>query len=272
MAIATLDAVISGMQPPVDYVKNIGSLTNAAGRLFSPFYLAGYPVAATVPTPGLAGAALTSYSGQVPFVNGAADQYLARFSARVGVAGTSESVVYLCDRLWHNSGISVTTTTAQTVNSVAWPARDLTGTTNGVGVRIGLELSTATGAGASVHSVSYTNQAGTAGKTGSPRVAYAASSIAGAFYDYTLAAGDTGVRSVQSFTSTVSMTSGVVHLVAYRVLVRLGCLNIDTEYALDAVTAGMPKLYDDTVPFFLIYPEASTTPSQFQGQVIQTNG
>lgn len=267
MAITTLDGAIAGMQPPIEFSK-VGAGTQVAGRLYSPFYVAGFPGAATAPSPGMAGAALTSYAGQLPFVNGGTNEYLARFAGSCNVTGT----LLLCDRLWHNSGIAVATTGAQTVNSVAWPARDLDGSTNGRGVMIGLEVSTATGAGASVHSMSYTNSDGTAGKTASPRIAYAASSIAGAFYDYTLAAGDVGVRSIQSFTSTVSMTSGTVHLVAYRVLARLPINLAYVDAAVDLLTSGMPRLFDSTVPFLLFMPNGTTAPSSITGQFIQTNG
>lgn len=267
MAITTLDALIAGMQPPIEYLK-VGAGTQVVGRAYSPFYVAGYPGAAVAPSPGIAGAALTSYAGQLPFANGAADQYLARFSAQCNVAGT----MLLCDRLWHNSGINVTTTGAQTINSAAWPARDLDGSTNGRGVLVGLEVSTATGAGASVHSMVYTNSDNTGSRTANPKIAYAASSIAGAFYEYSLAAGDVGVRSIQSFTSTVSMSSGAVHLVAYRVLARVGIPLGAVEYAVDALTSGMPKLHDNTVPFLLFIPNSTTAPSVIQGQFIQSNG
>lgn len=267
MAITTLDGVIAGMQPPEEWLK-VGAGTQVVGRMWSPFYSTGRPGAAAAPSPGVAGAALTSYAGQIPFGNGASDQYLARFAAQSLTTGT----LFLCDRLWHNSGLVVTTTGAQTVNSVAWPARDNTGTTDGAGVRIGLEIRTATGAGASTVSCVYTNQAGTGSMTATCRPAYAASSIAGAFYDFSLAAGDTGVRSIQSYTSTVSMTSGAIHLVAYRVLARVGINVASMEAAVDALTSGMPKLYDDTVPFLLLLPAVTTAPTLMSGQVIYTHG
>lgn len=267
MAITTLDGVIAGMQPPEEFAK-VGAGTQVVGRMYSPFYVGSRPGAAVANTAGINGLALTSYAGQLPFANGAADQYLARFSAWSATIGT----LILCDRLWHNSGISVTTTTAQTINSAAWPARDNNGSTNGDGVRIGLEVSTLTGAGASVHSIVYTNSAGTGSKTGSPRVAYTAASVVGTFYDYGLAAGDVGVRSIQSFTSTVSMTSGAVHLVAYRELARVSIPLAATEYYIDALTAGMPKLHDNTVPFFLWVPGTTGAPTALMGQVIYTHG
>lgn len=267
MSITTLDGVIAGMQPPEEYAK-VGAGTQVVGRYYSPFYATGRPGAAAAPSPGMAGAALTTYAGQIPFANGAADQYLARFAGQCNVAGT----LLLCDRLWHQSGIVVTTTGNQTINSVAWPARDKAASTNGDGVYIGLEVLTATGAGASVISIVYTNQAGTGSRAGTPRVAYAASSIIGAFYDFALDAGDTGVRSIQTYASTVSMTSGAVHLVAYRVLARLPLPAGGFDYALDALTAGLPKLHDNTVPFLLFIPATTTAPTNLQGQVIYTHG
>jgi hypothetical protein len=110
MAITTIDGAIAGMQPPVSFAKNVTG-TMVAGRHHSLFYLAGYPGAASAPAPGLKGAALTTYAGQIPFSNpGSGNTYLARLQASATIAGT----LMLCDRLWHNSGISITTTpTAQ---------------------------------------------------------------------------------------------------------------------------------------------------------------
>jgi hypothetical protein len=188
-----------------------------------------------------------------------------------GVSSANGGSIILADRLWHNSGIVVTTTTAQTINSVAWPARDKNGATLGEGVYIGLEVSTATGAGASVISISYTNSAGTAGRTGTAIPLYAATSVAGSFYIFGLQAGDTGVRSVQTYTSTVSMTSGVVHLVAFRYLSVLPLVAAAVPSISDAVTGGLPREYDTTVPFLLYQPQATTT-TQLTGGVIHTQG
>ena len=135
MAITTLDGVLAGMQPPEDILK-VGAAT-VAGRFYSPFYVAGRPGAAVAPTPGLAGAALTAYAGQIPFTDPpSGNSYLARFGGGCNVAG----VLLLCDRLWHNSGIVVTQTTQQTINSATFPARDRNGSTDGEGVMIGVEM------------------------------------------------------------------------------------------------------------------------------------
>lgn len=267
MAITTLDGAIAGMRPIEFYSKAVTG-TIVAGRPFSPFYLAGIPGAAVAPTPGAAGAGLTTYAGQIPVPAASGNTHLARFSL---VSSGQAGVGLLCDRLWHNSGIVVTTTTAQTINSVAWPARDDNGATSGAGVYIGLEVSTATGAGASTVSISYTNSQGTAGRTGTANPVYAASSVAGSFYIFTLQAGDTGVRSVQTFTSTVSMTSGVVHLVAFRVIAQVELATAGVAGVIDPVTGGLAREYDNTVPFVVYIPQTTTT-TQLTGSVIHTQG
>lgn len=267
MAITTLDGALAGMRPPEYFAKAVSG-TLVAGRPMNLNYLAGVPGAMVANSAGLNGLALTSYAGQIPIPAASGNTHLARFS---GVSSAQGGLLLLCDRLWHNSGLVVTTTTAQALTSATWPARDTNGSTNGVGVMVGLEIMTATGAGAATPTISYTNDAGTAGKTGSMRVAYAASSIAGTFYPFTLAAGDTGVRSVQSCTLGVSMTSGSISLVAYRVLATLELVGAGIPNAVDALTSGLPRLYDTTVPFLLYVPQTTTT-TLTTGSVVYTQG
>lgn len=265
MAITTLDGALAGMQPPEGFLK-VGAAT-VAGRYYSPFYVAGRPGAATAPSPGLGGAALTTYAGQVPFTNPVSgNSYLARFAGSCNVTGC----LLLCDRLWHNSGITVTSTGSQTINSVAWPARDSTGTTNGGDILIGAEVSTVMGAGTPTWTMGYTNSAGTAGRS-IVTAAQSATMAVGSFIPIQLAAGDTGVRSVQTWQQSATMTSGVYCLVAYRILARIELTLANTGYAIDALTGGFVRMYDNTVPFLLWLPSSTTAPT-LAGQVIVTQG
>jgi hypothetical protein len=268
MAITTLDQLLAGMQPPASIAK-AATPTLVAGRPHSLFYLAGAPGTAVAPTPGIAGAALTSYAGQIPFPAAVAGKniYLARFQAQATIAGT----LILCDRLWHNSGLNLTITTSQTINSVAWPARDANGATNGDQVLIGLEVTTATGASTTTFAMTYTNQAGATGMIGAGILTGSASSAIGAFYPMGLAAGDTGVRSVQSFTLSGTWTSGAASLVAYREIARLEITSANVPAAVDAITSGMPRMYDGSVPFLLFVP-STTTASNISGQVVYSQG
>ena len=268
MAITTLDGALAGMKPPTFFAKN-ASGTLVAGRPFTPNYLAGIPGAMAANSAGLAGLALTSYAGQIPIPAASGNTHLARFS---GVSSAQGGVLMLCDRLWHNSGLDRTSAVAQTINSAAWPARDANGTTNGDQVFIGIEISTAMGTGTPTISYSYTNSAGTPSKTGANIDAVAASSAAGTFFRLGLAAGDSGVRSIQNITFSATWgTAGVMALVAYRVLATLELGAAGLPNAVDALTSGMPRLYDNTVPFLIYVPQTTTT-SLLTGSVVYTQG
>jgi len=272
MSITSLDGVIAGMQPPEDYLK-IGIAMEAAGVHYSPFYHNGRPGAAVAPTPGLNGAALTTYAGQIPFRNpDSGNSYLARFAGSCSLAGT----FILCDRLWHNSSIVSTTTTEQEITHPGLPARcpPATGSTpdaSGYTILCGIEVSTTGAAGAITNTtLNYTNQNGTTGRTGTI-ASFPASPAVGTFVPFQLQAGDTGVQSIQGITLGTSYGAAVIHLVQYRVLARLGIIDTSVGAAIDAVGAGFPRLYDNTVPFILWLPSA-TTAVTMHAQMIVAQG
>ena len=255
MAITSLDLAIAGERPLEAYSKALSG-TLVAGRPFSPFYLAGVPGAAVAPTPGLSGEALTAYAGQIPVPAASGNTHL---SFAQFVSSAQAGTLLICDRLWHNSGFTITVATAQTVNSVAWPARDKAGSTNGAGVYLGVEISAATGAGTPTITASYTNSAGTSGRSGVNSVATVATSAAGTFYPIGLQAGDIGVRSVQSLTLSATWTSGTMHLVAYRPIAALSLSAGGVPSSINAITGNLPRLYDNTVPFLIYIPQTTTT-------------
>ena len=278
MAISTLDGALGGMQCP-QFSCKVATPTLVAGRPASLWYLAGQPGAGLTPANTANGVVLSSTSalvnGQIPHYDpGAGNSYLARLSASASGQG---GVLLLCDRLMHiggNSGgsaISVTTTTAQTINSTTLPARDRAGSTNGDAVLAALEIITATGAGTATPSIGYTNQGGTASHTGNALDTYVASSAIGAFYRFQLQAGDTGVQSIQSLTLGVSMTSGTIALVLYRVLASLELIAAGIPNAIDALTSGFPRLFNGTVPFFVFIPN-TTTAAAVSATYVETQG
>lgn len=270
MAITTVDGVIAGFKP-AQFIWKETSGTLSQGRSYTPFYAAGIPCAAVAPTPGISGAALTSYAGQIPFTNPSAGQntYLARF---VAFPTNNTGSIMLADRLWHNSGINITSTTAQTVNSVAFPARDNNGSTDGEGVFLMLEVSTnATAAAGPTVTVSYTNSDGTSGRTGTNVYATSTSVPTGTVFPISLQSGDKGVRSIQSITFSAAWTSGVLNLVAYRQLVIVNSTAAGVAGVVDALTSGLPRMYNNTVPF-LIYTPSTTTATFFSGSMTVTQG
>lgn len=267
MTITTLDGALAGMQYPREIVKGLTG-TMVAGRPHSLFYLPGIPGAGVAPTPGIGGEQLTTLSGQIPFSNPlAGNTHLARFQGQATIGGT----LLLCDRLWQNSGIDVTLTSEQLfTGALAIPSRDANGAANGDQVFAGVEISTAVGAGTPTLTLKYTNQAGTTGKVATNVVNTVASSIAGTFYPLGLAAGDTGIQKAESLTLSATWTSGVIHVVLYRVLARLE-LQAQIGNAIDALTSGFPRLYNNTVPFLIFIPNTTTT-SNISGQVVYTQG
>jgi len=267
MAITTLDGVIAGCKPPQFFYKAPAGI-NSAGRTFSAFYAAGVPGAASAPTPGLSGVALTSYPGQIPFTNPTAGQlsYLARFACSLSA---SSGQAMLLDRLWHNSGIGPFSTSVQTINSVAFPARDQNGTSDGVGVLLALEVTNTPATTNPTITVTYTNSDGVGSRTGQNIIGTSAVSVQTEFHRISLESGDKGVRSVQSIQFTGSWGGGVMNLVAYRVLStsQIGVGGIPT--ANDVTTNGMVQLFDNTVPFIAFMVSGTTT---IQGVMTVTQG
>jgi hypothetical protein len=270
MAITTLDGIVAGFQPPV-FISKAATATLVAGRPTSLWSLAGSPGAGAFDNT-LNGVVLSSSSspvnGQLRHVDPVSgNAYLARLQAAATQAGT----LLLLDRLWHNGGYTITSTAAQNSTTPTWPARDTAGSTNGDGVLLALEISAAAGAAAPTITVGYTNQAGTASRTGTNILATANSPAIGATYFIGLQAGDTGVRSVQSLTLSVSWVSGTMNLVAYRLLAALEIPQAGVSNAIDAITAGMPRLYNGVVPWLVFIPN-TTTATLVTGSYIETQG
>lgn len=267
MAITTLDGAIAGMQWPRHFYKGV-TATLVAGRPASTWALGGNPGAGGFDTT-LNGVTLTAaQNGQIPFTNPVSgNTYLARLQGQATQPGT----LLLVDRIWHNGGYTITSTSAQNITSPTWPARDADGATSGNGILCGMEISAATGAGTPTITMAYTNQAGTASRSATNIIATVASSAIGAFYPIGLQAGDTGVRSVQSITLSATWTSGTMNLVAYRVLAALELTAAHTPNAIDALTSGFVRLYDGSVPFLIFLP-STTTATNVVGQVVWTQG
>lgn len=247
MAIGTINQLIAGQLRPYSWRK-AAFTGKAAGEQFSTFFTAGAPGAATAPT-GLNGTALTTYAGQIPFPAAVAGNYveLSEFSA---TQGGNVGGVWLLDRLWHNGSITVTTTTAQAITHPGLPTRDRAQSSNGDGVFLGIEVSTATtNAGAVTNmTASYTNSLGVAGKTATV-ASFAATAVAGHFVPFSLAAGDVGVKTVESLTLGTSLVTGTVHLVMYRPIAYI-------PLAIAGVGAVMPpgirRMWDNSVPFIVV--------------------
>ena len=249
-------------------ILKVGAAMEAIGVLHSHHAATGFPGAWAPGTPGLTGATLSnSNGGSLPFANaGSGGIYLTGFSGSMSVTGG----IWLVDLLWYASGLAPATTTAQNVNSIAFPSRDVNGSTNGEGVEFGLLVTTATtNAGAVTNTTAlYTNEAGTDTRTATI-ASFPATAVAGTVVPFNLAAGDKGVRSIQSVTLGTSYApSGtpVVLIVAFRRIAFIPVPVINTGQA--AMFASNPgvRLYDGSCLHIWQLPTA-TTATTVQGVV-----
>jgi len=248
VAITTLDGVIAGFQAPRVFSK-ASSPTMLAGRWYSTWSQAGVPGAGVYDTT-LNGVTLSSTSamvnGQIPHVDpGSGNAYLARFA----LFAPQHGVYLLCDRLWHNGGLSATSTSAQSITSPPWPARDLNGGTNGHGVFLAVEISATTGTGTPTITIDYTNSAGTASRTGTNTWPTISNTQPPMMFPISLQDGDNGVRSVQSLTLSATWVSGTMNIVAYRPLARLDIPNAAGVASVSFLSEGLPRLYNGVVPY-----------------------
>jgi len=115
MAITTLDGAIAGMRAPQPFMKvGVTMAAVAAQRAYTPWYATGNPGASTATAVGVNGEAVTpalgSTGGRILRTNPVSgNAHLARLALNATSAGT----LWLIDRLWQNSGLVVTSTTAQ---------------------------------------------------------------------------------------------------------------------------------------------------------------
>lgn len=275
MAISTLDQASAGSRPPVALAKAATGVV-VAGRPWSSWATAGTPGAGGYDTTA-AGATRTSATAGAILKSdptGGQFSYLYKF---LGVSSAQGGVLYLVDRLWQGGGLNPTLTTAQTVNSVAWPSRcptsatDDTPSINGHGVLVGLEVSASTGAGTPTLTLTYTNSAGTGSRTSTNIDPTVASSAAGTFYRFGWQAGDAGIRSIQSYQQSATWTSGTINLVAYRIVGSIPLIGAGIPAQIDWVSGGADRIYDSACLQMLYVPQTTTT-TLITGEFIETHG
>jgi hypothetical protein len=189
---------------------NKGSVPSGLGLYVTTFRAAWQPAAATAPATA-SGQTLSRLSvGALPIPAPSGTTYLAAYE---GVSSTAGAWL-LSDRLVETGALSSIVTTAQTVGSVALPAR----ATGADDVELWLEVYTALGATPSpTVTASYTNHLGVSGRTATLVGGLGVSAPANRMYQMSLQSGDTSVASVQSVTTTTSSgTAGAFGVVLRR--------------------------------------------------------
>lgn len=272
MAITTLDGLIAGMVPPRTFYK-ASATSEGAGTFHSLFLVAGLPGAGSTPPAYTAGSGYQctgATAGAMPRVNptGGSEARL----ARLGLAGATAGTVIVYDRLWTCSGL--TTAAAATLNITTpgtIPSRDANGATVGDGVELWGEVYAVPGASAATWTVSYTNTTPTSGRTATYSHPANAETV-GQMIPFTLAAGDTGVSAVASFTTSVtSGTAGNIGLTLLRRIAEIPISLVNGGFLLDGVSAGLPKIYDDSCLCFMVMCSTTNT-GIITGTMVESQG
>lgn len=235
----------------VGFMKT-GTAADAAGYWYCTSKDAGFPGAWAVGTPGVNGRVTdgtqAADAGCIPIKNPSTG---ANYLTEIQMGANVNHSHLFFDVLWVNSGLSITTTTAQAITTPTLPARDINGTTNGEGCMIALLCTAAVGlaAVASNATVSYTNSDGTSGRTATLSAIVGsqapATPVIGTLIWFNLAAGDKGVRSIQSITLNTSWVSGSISLMITRDIATIGT-TIPNVTAQKIIGAPGIRLYNGT--------------------------
>jgi hypothetical protein len=185
--------------------------------------------------------------------------YIGGMGASMAAAGS----MYVYDLCWACSGLSGNTNAPQSVVGFSGlPARHA----DGVGLEIWVCCSTAIGGTAHNVTVSYTNQAGVAGRT-TVSTAGIASMPAARMYQLPLQNGDTGVQSIQSMTlSAASGTAGNVWLMILERYVGVGCVVANVMVPMDFAATRMASP-DDEACLLFIHQGTGTSSGVIMGQL-----
>jgi hypothetical protein len=254
--------------------QKVGTAKDAAGYWIAHAKDAGFPGAYVLQSPGLNGFNTDcSLASQTTNPNGAAQMgahqlvdavtgsyYITGAVIQSSIAEYKEFI----DVLWYNTGISVTTTTAQTITMPgALPARSADGSTNGDGVFAALLTTTANTNAAVITNttITYTDSDGNAGNTGtfSASVGWQAPAtpVIGTWMPFQLAAGDRGIRSIQSLTLGTSYGGGALSLILYRPLIGIGVPTANFAVANPLFPAPGVRVYNDTCVWMIEVGSAS---------------
>lgn len=229
----------------IGFMKS-GTAADAAGYWYCTSKDGGFPGAWAPGTPGLNGrntdGTLTADAGCIPIKNPAVG---ANYITGLDLAASSTHTNLFFDVLWVNSGLVVTTTTAQAITQAALPARDINGTTNGEGCNIAM-LFTAAATNAAVianTTVSYTNSDGVAGRTANLSAIVGsqipATPVQGTLVWFNLAAGDKGVRSIQSVTLGTSLVTGTISMMVTRDIAMIGNVIANVSQSKEIAAPGI---------------------------------
>jgi hypothetical protein len=253
MAIVSVDNWIASAKQYISMVKT-ASRTSLANNWFSVFDLAGNPGAGTLAgSSTAAGVVPTDATAGFPTINafgGAAKGYL----AQVDFGSNFACRMKLFDCLF-KAGAYAFNAAVTLAGQPSYSSRVVGGTNFG-DTQIWIEAVTAFTGNLSL-AVTYTNQAGTTGRT-TGTIATGSTPTLGRMLQLPLQAGDTGVQRIDSVTATVS-TVGTFNVLVLRPLWsgRVRATNDGDVH--DLFKTGMPELFADSALLLAVSPDSTST-------------
>lgn len=182
----------------------------------------------------------------------------------IGGAGLTPGGWAIYDRLAHYGGGSGTSTSTQNVNT---PALTRWGGAAAAGNQMWIEIHTQVGATVVNLTVTYTNQAGTAGRISTPvQIGGAGLREQTRMIQVPFQAGDTGVRSIESFILSAStLTAGNIGFVIARPILFGSSSDIGIPYVRDMVTELPPaqEVLADACLALMYIANSTTAPTNW---------
>lgn len=281
MAFTTYDGLIAaftaGKGQDRYFNKTSTNITLVTGAAYSLWMQDSYP-AAGLAGAGAAGAFASQTSattGALPLTNPAGGETLHLVMTGAQASAASAGTMMIYDRVGQVESLAVDATgltaSATTIARYA---------TEGTMVMAECATATFTTAAFQWRLSKYTNQSGTANKVSKTMLAFTGSSAKGrlAYLDrffVDLAAGDTGVRSIEEFECTVSNATAAskIQLVFAKPLVMLplSVANVRVERDLVLTTIRLPKVEDNACLAFAVLP-ATTTAQTILGDLSAVSG
>lgn len=261
MAILTEDAYIAASKQMIPIVKT-ATRTSVALIPFSIFDLAGNPGAGVLAgTSTTAGVVPTDATAGCPVINafgGGATGYL----TRVDFSNTVLSRLAIFDMLFKAGayGFATGTTTVTAPPSYLGRCPDAVGNGNEIWIEVVTAFVTGT---AWQVQITYTNQAGTTGRTSIISAAQAAAALTlGKMFQIALQAGDSGVQKIESVIVTnggTAMTVGTFNVLVLRPLWNNRITVANGGTIDDLFKTGMPIVYTDSALIVVPQPDSTST-------------
>jgi hypothetical protein len=253
MTISNLDGLIDALANNAQtLIVNRASIANQLAGGFSSLWRGtGTPAQGAIP--GAAAVCTKALTGAMSF-NNPTDPVKSYIARGFLVSGNSATDVQLHDRLAHMGGLSGTSTGSQTVSV------DVSGSSNNLANRRGasdysdvqwwVEIYTDIGTTAVTLTVTYTNAAGTSGRTTTLSIGGASPANQDSRMFQIIGNGGEFIQSIQSVQqSATTGTAGSYGITATRSLcgMSLGLANAGSVY--DWALLGLPRIHDDACLF-----------------------